>query len=147
MDLIDDDDANFNCTPPEVTAVANQTALNLLPEKSRKKYEQTYKAFMDWRVKKNISSFSENVLLAYFGELSEKYKSSSLWSHYSILRSTLSVHNNIKIENYPRLRALLKRKSEHYTPKKSRTFSPENIQKFLDEAPDEVYLVTKVRQF
>lgn len=133
-----------NCTPPDVQEVAKLTTLNLLPQRSRKKYELTYKNFMDWRRTKSTNSFSENVLLAYFSELAEKYKSSTLWSQYSFLRSTLSIHNNINIETYPKLRAFLKRKSEGYQATKSRTFTPAEIDEFVCKAPDEIYLVTKV---
>jgi hypothetical protein len=137
---------NEQCTPPEITEAAKTTKLSLLPEKSRKKYEATLANFMTWRNQKNITSFSEDVLLVYFDELSEKYQSSSLWAHYSMLRSTLDINSGIKIENYSKLRAFLKRKSEGYTPKKAATFTPAQIKKFMNEAPDQIYLATKVRK-
>lgn len=84
-------------TPPDIENAAKQVSLNLLPEKSRKKYEIVFKTFMDWRNIKSTNSFSENVLLAYFGELAEKYKSSSLCSRYSMLRNTLSIHCGVNI--------------------------------------------------
>src|SRR5699024_3808885 len=118
-------------TPPNITEAAQVRSLNLLPEKSRKKYEQVYKTFMDWRIQKNVSSFSENVLIAYLGELSDKYKSSSLWAVYSMLRSTLIINNDINIETYSKLKAFLKRKSEGYQAKKAKTFTPEEVQKFI----------------
>ncbi|CAH1381731.1 unnamed protein product, partial [Tenebrio molitor] len=60
------------------------------------------------------------------------------------LKSTLSIHNNINIETYPKLRAFLKRKSEGYQATKSKTFTPMEIDEFLSNAPDEMYLATKV---
>lgn len=42
MDLLKDDGATFMCTPPETTEVTYQLSLNLLPEKSRIKYERIY---------------------------------------------------------------------------------------------------------
>jgi hypothetical protein len=65
---------------------------------------------------------------------------SGLWSQYSFLKSTLSIHNNINIETYPKLRAFLKRKSEGYQATKSKTFTPKEIDEFLSNAPDEMYL-------
>lgn len=131
-------------TPPEIVETAKATSLNLLPDKSRKLYNTAYKTFMDWRSDKNASSFSENTLLAYFTELSKKYKSSTLWTQYSMLKSTLSINNSINIESYPKLRAFLKRKSEGYEAKKAKTFTADELNKFIQEAPDEIYLATKV---
>lgn len=49
--------------------------LELLPEKYREKYKIASKKFMDWKAIKELKhSFSENVLLSYFGELSKKIK-------------------------------------------------------------------------
>lgn len=123
---------------------AKLVALNLLPEKSKKLYTSAYESFMQWRIAKKTESFSEPVLLVYFNELSKKYKPSTLWTTYSMLRSTINLHNGINIEGYSNLRALLKRQSEGFKPKKADTFSPENIKKFLMEASDDKYLATKV---
>lgn len=142
---IEDSESNEIGTPPEILETANATSLNLLPEKSRKHYNKVYTDFIAWRNINKVQSFSENVLLAYFTKLAEKYKSSSLWKVYSMLRSTISIHNNTNIDNYSKLRAFLKRKGEGYQAKKSKVFSPEEINKFINDAPDEVYLATKVR--
>lgn len=132
------------CTPPELREAANATLQNLLPEKSQNKYKGVYKNFQDWCSSKNVNSFTENVLLAYFNELSNKYKASSLWTFYSMLRSTLDINNGINIENYSKLRAFLKRQSEKHITKKAKTFTPEQLNDFINEAPDEKYLATKV---
>lgn len=118
-----------------------------LPEKSRKTYELTYNTFMKWRKKnvKEVSSFSENVLLEYFRELSEKYKSPlSLWRNYSILKSMLNINHDVDIEEYSKLRTYLSRKTKGYQAKQSKMFSLDDINKFLAEAPDDSYLVVKV---
>lgn len=140
-----DSEDELLCTPPEIRQVANVTIQNLLPEKSKNKYNVVYKNFQDWCSSKNIkSSFTENVLLAYFSELSTKYKASSLWTFYSMLRSTLNINNGINIENYLKLRAFLKRQSEKHVAKKAKTFTPEQLNSFINEAPNEKYLATKV---
>ena len=59
-----------NLTPEELLETANNEALNLLPVKSRKTYEQKYQSFLKWQQTKNTTSVSENVMLAYFSELS-----------------------------------------------------------------------------
>lgn len=142
--MYDNEEEIENLTPPEIVEQATRAANNLLPVKSAKTYEQFYSQFMNWRIKNKVSSFSENVLIVYFDELSKKLKSTSLWTHYSILKSTLCIKHKVVISEYPKLIALLKRKSEGYKPKKSKTFSTTEIKQFIGEAPDVKYLLTKV---
>ena len=130
----------------EILNAANAAFSNLIPEKSKKFYELTYRKFMKWRERKQCRSFNEDVFGAYFGELAKDKKPSTLWAQYSMLRAMLVNKNNIDISKYLNLRAFLKRKSDGYHPKKSNTFSKEQIIKFINEAPDHVYLLTKVIQ-
>lgn len=134
----------MQCTPPEITNAAKEVSINLLPEKSRKNYEIVYNKFNEWRLKNKTSSFSEDTVLVYFKEISAKFKSSTLWTHYSMLKSTLKLKHNVNIEPYGRVRALLKRKAEGYRAKKSEVFTGEQINIFIKEAPDVKYLATKV---
>jgi hypothetical protein len=62
-----------------------------------------------------------------------------------MLRSTLNLKNNIDIRKYPKVCSFLKRASDGYKPKKSKTLTPQQIQEFLTTAPDEKYLFTKVK--
>lgn len=143
MDVENEND--FPLTPPEIREAAEVASLNLLPEKSRKLYNKTYESFLKWQNEKKTTSFSESTLLVYFSELSAKYKSSTLWTYYSMLRSMITLHKGINLEEYKKLRALLKRKSEGFQPKKAKTFSSEDINNFLTKASDNEYLATKVR--
>ena len=93
---------------------------------------------------KNTSSFSEDVVMAYFLELCSKMKSSTLWSNYSMLRSTLSIKHDVDISKFAKLRSLLKRQSEGYRPKKSKILSNAEINKFILEAADKEYLMIMV---
>ncbi|XP_066256717.1 uncharacterized protein [Euwallacea similis] len=120
------------------------TELNSLPEKSRKKYEQVYKYFMDWCASKGFDTYTEDVVFKYFEDLAVTYSSSSMSVYYSMLRSTLIINNNINIESYNKVRTFLKIKSKGYKGKKSKLFTHEEIDKFIFEAPDEIYLATKV---
>lgn len=140
-------DMDVSCTPPEIMEAANSASMNLLPAKSREKYENAYKRLMDFRQSKKTESFSENVVLAYFAELATTLKSSTLWSHYSMLRSTLLVKENVNLASYKKLNAFLKRKSDAYQPKKSRILTKEQVDQFIVEAPDASFLTTKVRFF
>jgi len=75
-------------TPLELVEAARSATKNLLP-KSRDKYMNIYEKFLEWRASRNTTSFSENVLMAYFDELSKSAKPSTLWSHYSMLKMIL----------------------------------------------------------
>lgn len=142
-----DNENELLCTPPELKQIADTTIQNLLPEKSQEKYKTVYKDFIDWCDNKKVKCFTENVLLAYFNELSNKYKASSLWTFYSMLRSTLNINKGINIESYSKVRAFLKRQSEKHIAKKAKTFTSEQLNTFINEASDEKNLTTKVTLF
>jgi hypothetical protein len=101
---------------------------------------------MRWRPEKKIKSFSESVVLGYMSEQAKVQKSSTLWSRYSMLKTSLVVKNNVDISKYCKLVAFLKRQSVGYTykAKKSKIFSREQIFKFLSTAHDEEFLLMKV---
>lgn len=141
----DSDEFLNDCTPPNIKECANIATLELLPSKSREVYERAYGRFMEWRMQNNTTSFSEDVIIAYFANLSRTLKPSTMWGQYSMLKATLVVKNNIDIKKYPKLIPFLKRKADGFLPKKSKTLTKEQFNKFICEAPDEKYLMTKVR--
>lgn len=138
-------DEEFYCTPEEVKNEAKMVTLNLLPNKSKQKYELQYSQFMEWCALKQIKRYSENVILTYLSELSKKYKASTLWSIHSMLKATLSVKHDVDIKTYTKVNAFLKKQSTGYVAKKSKTFDLQEIENFLVNAPDEIYLMAKVR--
>ncbi|XP_047986625.1 uncharacterized protein LOC125226633 [Leguminivora glycinivorella] len=138
-----DSDLEMSETLAEIRDAA-ATVTNNLPQKSRKQYEKTYKYFMDWLATKNTKSLTENTLVLYFEHLSTKFKPVSLWTFYSMLKITINMKHKVDISKYDKLLSLLKRKCEGYKGKKSMTFLPEEIEKFLNEAPDKQYLIEKV---
>lgn len=141
-------ESDSECTPPEIVKAAELTSLKLLPEKSRKRYERAYDQFLAWRRTKKIkSSFSENVLLTYIDELAKKVKPSTLWTQYSMLRTTIYVNHNVDISKYLKLRAILKRFSDGYKPKKAKVLTKQEINDFILRAPDEKFLFAKVPNF
>lgn len=137
----------INCTPEEIVEAAKDISMNLLPQKSKEVYLKEYNSFLDWQKKKNIQSCSERVLLAYFGERTKTNKASTLWSSYSKLKATLIMNMNLDIGKYSKLIAFLKQQSVGYRPKKSKILSKQDIYKFLLEAPDDPYLMMKVKMF
>src|SRR5436190_10752416 len=131
-------------TPPEIAQIANDTIQNLLPQKSKALYTTAYNSFIDWTKIKNIKSFSENTMLAYFIQLSQHHKPSTVWARYSMLKTTLDINNNIKIYKYDKLTSFMKIQSEGYEAKKSKVLTASQIKTFLNEAEDNQHLLTKV---
>lgn len=85
--MSDDEEDLLPCTPEELRAVAEETAYELLPQESKDRYIAVYNKFKNWRSEKwKTSSASENVLYAYFLELTKENKPPTLWSKYSMLR-------------------------------------------------------------
>ena len=132
------------CTPPELQEMASSAIANLLPNKSSVIYEKAYQNFLQWAQKHHVENYSENVFVAYFSEKSKICKSSTLWSNYSMLKSTFIIKHKIDISKYLRLITFIKHKNAGYQPKKSNIFTREEITKFLTEAPDDCYLMWKV---
>lgn len=138
------DEENIICTPPEIRANAMGAINKLLPTKSKPLYEKEYNVFNSWCQQHCIQAVTENVLLAYFDEMSKTKKSSTLWASYSMLRACLNIYKDLDITKFMRLRGFLKRQSEGYQPKKSKILEASQIDRFLNEANDLSYLATKV---
>ncbi|KAJ8980655.1 hypothetical protein NQ317_017581 [Molorchus minor] len=119
------------CIPPEISVKANEETRNLLPKKSS-------------------TICNINCL---WTELSGKCKSPTLWSIYSMLKATLSVRDvacqtlsvrdDVDLGNYRKVISFRKKQSVGHVTKKSRIFTQRDIEKFLREAPDEIYLMIK----
>jgi hypothetical protein len=127
-----------------IDKAAEQVASELLPAKSRKIYEKQYQSFLKWCNEKNVEVYSENALLVYFNEKSKVFRSSTLWSHYSMLKAMLNNNHDIDISKFTKLISFLKRKNDDYKPKKSKILTSEQVDMFLTKAPDNEYLMTKV---
>lgn len=130
--------------PAEILEAAKNVTLNLLPTISRKKYTAVYNEFKKWRSDKKTTSFAEEIFLAYFDEISTKFSSSTLWSRYSMLRSTVQAYDNVDLSTYKKLLAFLKKLHVGHTATKSKVYTASDVAKFCNEAPDDRYLATKV---
>ncbi|XP_012258559.2 uncharacterized protein LOC105687471 [Athalia rosae] len=138
------EDETDQCTPSDFVDETKHVLINTLPAKSRTRYESIYDKFVEWRKKKNTTSFSENVLMTYFNELSKTLKPSTLWSQYSMLKSTIISRDDIDISSYTNLTAFLKRQATGFKSKKSKVLTSHDVEEFLNKAPDMKYLATKV---
>ncbi|KAJ8981145.1 hypothetical protein NQ317_013810 [Molorchus minor] len=104
-------------------------------ENKKKLYEQQYEAFQKWWRVQNVQKLTENaVLVYYFDEKSKVVCSSTLWAHYSMLKSVNNIRKNVDI----------KKKMRDLNQKKSNVLTIEQVDQFLREAPDDEYLVMKV---
>uniref|UniRef100_A0A6P7G4Q9 Uncharacterized protein LOC114334138 n=1 Tax=Diabrotica virgifera virgifera TaxID=50390 RepID=A0A6P7G4Q9_DIAVI len=132
----------------EIESAANDALARLGPSKSGIKYRLAYKHFQEWCDTRGVRQITEDVLLAYFNimENENKWKSSTMWSRYSMIKSELVIRKNVDISKFLKLRAFLKKTSEGYTAKKSKVFTKDEFDKFLFEAPDKLYLGLKVKK-
>lgn len=131
-------------TYPGLVEAANSTSELLLSTTSQSRYEAVYQSFIKWKIEKKANSFSENVLLAYFSELKNKYLPSSILSKYSMLHSMIKIQNGVDISRYTKLLAFIKNNSKNFTSKKAKILTSYQIQEFLNKAPNEQYLAIKV---
>ncbi|KAB0802104.1 hypothetical protein PPYR_04290 [Photinus pyralis] len=76
-------------------------------------------------------------------ETSRVFSPSSLWSLYSMLKATILIKKNIDISRFPKLIAFIKRQNDGYKPKKSKLLTREEMDRFLKEAPNDKYLLSK----
>ncbi|XP_057334601.1 uncharacterized protein LOC130673566 isoform X1 [Microplitis mediator] len=144
---------NKPITPPEQTEELNseeqdeeeaQVSHSSVPEYSKDKYLKVYDNFTTWRKKNNYNDVSEKILVKYFAELNKTKKPSTLWSQYSMLKSTLNQNNNIDIAKYKKLHGFLKKLGTGFRNQKAKVLTKANISDFLNKAPDSIYLAEKV---
>lgn len=137
-------------TPNELINEASEASKQLLPSKSKARYDQIYNDYTEWKKLKNATSNSERTVLSYFSEMAKTkdgkkgLKPTTVWAKYSMLKATLKIYEKVDISTYQSLTAFLKRKGEGHVKKKAKTFTEEQIQHFIDNAADEIWLDVKV---
>lgn len=111
---------------------------NLLPTKSRKLYEKTYEDFLSFAKIRGNRKPSEDDILLYMHDLAEckKLGYKTLWQRYSMIKSGLQARHDVTVE-YKRVTAYLKRQEEQGEPtKKASVFSPDEVNRYLQEVDD-----------
>lgn len=124
----------------------------LIPTKSSERYWNAYNAFTKWQQTRDTEAdaddcLAEETLQIYFNELSKKVAPSTLWSQYSMLKTMLNSNHNLNIANYPKLVSFLKKNAQGFRSKKGHVFHVEEIQRFVCDAPNEIYLASKVKLY
>lgn len=131
---------------PQITDVYSLRN-DALPEASKVKYFRAYHHFKGWQKERNVITVSEPLMMEYFQERAMKQKPTSLWAYFSMLKRTLQMNLNIDIGSYDQVLNFLKSNSSGYEPVKSKSFTLEEVVKFVVEAPDDVWLDVKVKTF
>lgn len=129
--------------PEAILKAANEAHLEVLPAKSRGRYEKQYDHFVTWCKQEGVKTYKEEVFLAYFSHLSKFLKSNTLWSRYSMVKSLVKIKQNLDISQFHKLTSFLKQKNVGFRAQKAQVFTKEDISRFM-LAPDEVYLMIKV---
>uniref|UniRef100_A0ABD2WE08 Tyr recombinase domain-containing protein n=1 Tax=Trichogramma kaykai TaxID=54128 RepID=A0ABD2WE08_9HYME len=129
----------------ELKELIEKARSNVIPEKSKSLYEAQYTKFKSWCSEMKLGNeISQDILLAYFQKLSETYAPTTLWATYTKIKAMVSCKENKDISKFLELHAFLKSKSKKHIVKKSKVFTPDEISKFLNEAPDTENLLHKV---
>jgi hypothetical protein len=85
-------------------------ASSLLPAKSLARYEREYEEFKNWQKNNNVTGVTEDVLLVYLHQLSDKFSPNSLWSKWSMLKSCLEIKENAEVRRFVFLLQTLSKK-------------------------------------
>ncbi|KAJ3666945.1 hypothetical protein Zmor_002365 [Zophobas morio] len=111
---------------------------------SQAAYSKVYEDFQEWRRENSVNGVDENILLAFFEDLSHKYSPNTLWPKLSMLRSMLHLREKTDVKLFDEVEAFVKNKNKGYIPKKSEVLSRQQLKKFLREAPNDIFLMYKV---
>ncbi|XP_074115595.1 uncharacterized protein LOC141538145 isoform X3 [Cotesia typhae] len=143
---------NEPMTPPELSKETEESAeatetdpgQHIIPEYSREKYFRAYEVFKEWQMKHGHDEVTEAVMMEFFEELNETKKPSTLWSQYSMLKSTFNLKEDLDISQFKKLRAYLKKQGTGFRNAKSKVLTAANIHDFLIKASDYDFLAEKV---
>lgn len=131
-------------TSPEICEAIGNASFDLLPPKSRAIYETSYKSFAEWRNSCGVQQITEPVMVEYFEKLAKQYKPSTLWAQYSMLKTTIRVHDKVDTNAYQSLSAFIKDQARNAQPQKAKVLTADDVRRFLNEAPNDQHLLTKV---
>lgn len=125
----------------DVKKMATALLDDLLPDRSKPRYEKASKEFQEWMASENISEITEEVILVYLSEKSKTIAPTGLQSLFCMLKAT---HRHIKFGSFLDVKAFLKKKAVGYRPKKSKIFGIDQCTTFIREADDKCHLLYKV---
>lgn len=115
-----------------------------VPNRSKVKYNHAYQEYRKWCFKNNVEITTDDSIMTYFTTDLAPYKSTSLWTKYSMLRTTIKLFEGIDISKFPSIIPFLKSKSEGHKPSKSSSLTKDHVDRFLAEADNKGHLLNKV---
>lgn len=118
-----------------------------VPNRSRVKYNHAYQEYRKWCFKNDIETTTDDSIITYFTTDLAPYKSSSLWTKYSMLRTTIKLFEGIDISTFPSIIPFLKSKSDGQKTTKCSSLTKEHVDTFLAEADNKDHLLNKVVNF
>ena len=132
--------------PAEVLQLANQAKELIIPPESKHVYDRAYTSFQEWKQKNKCKSNRQDVILGYLVEHFENktWKPPTLWAQWAMLKATLYNYDEVETSTYLKVAKFIKTVNKGYKPKKSKILTPEQVSKFIVEAPDHEYLATQV---
>lgn len=135
--------------PSSIVEAAAAARKDLIPDKSKERYELAYNSFLNWMAKEGVphGNYSEIVLLAYMKGLADRYSISTVWASFSMIKAVIKLRNGTDIGKYASVTAFLKGRTKGYSPKQARVFREEEVERFLEAASDSEWLDVKVRSF
>lgn len=109
-------------------------------------HKTAYKNYIEWCLGKNLTEVDEDALVMYFKEmeLTRKWKYSTIWVRYKMIRKQLVLRHKVNISQYLKLRSFLQERNKAFSSKKSKYLSKEHFETFVSQAPDVQYLAVKV---
>ncbi|RZC32415.1 Phage integrase domain containing protein, partial [Asbolus verrucosus] len=134
--IVEDQDKKEVFVPPAVLHEALAALNKVVPAKSKHSYEKEYANFCEWRKRKQARGVELKIILTY---ISERSKNAKFYHHCGPI-----IPNLRKCYLFHQLSAFLKQQSVGHGPKKSKVFTLEEMERFLDTAPDDKYLLLKM---
>jgi hypothetical protein len=81
---------------PDVLEEARAAKYQMVPTKSKLRYQKELEIFTQWQTEKRIKGKDENVMMAYF----KSVEAASARSRYSMLKNSLFVFQNVDISRF-----------------------------------------------
>lgn len=84
-----------------------------------------------------VAQINGDTMLAYAGDMCLKYAPTSVMSHMSSLKTSISAFDNTDIGQYAAWQLFLNNRLKRYQPNQKPTFEREDIEVLANEGPDE----------
>ena len=133
-----------NGIPLEIAEKAQEACENLLPNKTKALYLKNYEVFKKWKIESKVSVINEDVMLAYLSDCAKTKNPSTLWPLCFMLWSTILLYENVDISKFAKLHGYLKNATASYEPKQAKILTEEQVESYIENAPDETHLCNKV---